>query len=124
MKPLVLAVAFTALFAAPSSALSPQGEAYLQKIGVDPRSDAVATAEADGNISTVFRNQPQEFSLSGLIGRSNTPNGVKAFIATRAFVAKLKQDFDGTPMLKTNYDAIYLTPEERRLVARKIISTM
>ena len=122
MKPLILAVAFAALFAPPSFALASQEESYLRKIGLDPKSAAVVAAEAEGTITTMYKSDMREFSLSGLIAQGNVPNGVKAFVATRAFIARLKRDFAGTPVPKTNYDPMYLTDEERDLVTDKIIA--
>ncbi|OGR93822.1 MAG: hypothetical protein A2V88_05410 [Elusimicrobia bacterium RBG_16_66_12] len=124
MKPLTLAAALTALLAVPSRALSPQEQTYLQKLGIDPNSKAVASAEADGTVSTTFENEPKEFSLRGLIAQGNVPKGVACFVTTRNFIARLKTNFAGTAIPKTNYDPIYLTIEERRLVARKIVSTI
>lgn len=122
MKPLVIAAAFTAILAVRAYALSPQEQAYLQKIGIDPNSRAVAAAEEAGTVETTFRDEAKEFSLSGLIAQGNVPKGVTCFVTTRDFIARLKADFARTSIPKTNYDAIYLTLDERSLVARKIIS--
>jgi len=124
MKPLILAAALTAFFAAPSSALSQKEEAYLSKLGIDPRSQAVVAAESEGTIVTIFHSDTKRFSLSGLIAQGDVPNGVRAFIATRAFIALLKKDFARTAIPDTNYDSMYLTAEEKKLVARKIKSLL
>ena len=65
-----------------------------------------------------------EFSLRGLIAKGTVPKGVACFVTTRDFIARLRADFGGTSIPNTNYDAIYLTLEERTLVARKIIATL
>lgn len=124
MKPLILVAAFAALFASPSAALTTQEESYLRKLGVDPASQAVVAAEAAGTIETVFHSDKKKFSLSGLIAQGDVPNGVKAFIATRAFIARLKGNFAGTAIPEKDYDPMYLTREEKKLVARKIKSTL
>lgn len=126
MKPLTLVAAFVAsvAFAAPCAALTAQEGSYLRKLGIDPRSQAVVAAEAEGTIEIVFHSDLKKFSLSGLIAQGDVPNGVRAFIATRAFIARLKVDFAGTAIPEKDYDSMYLTREEKKLVARKIKSTL
>lgn len=122
MKPLVIAAVMTACLAASAHALSPQERSYLAGLRIDPNSRAVAVAEAAGVIRTTFRGEAKEFSLSGLIAQGNTPKGVACFITTRDFIAKLKANFNGTAIPKVNYDAIYLTSDERGLVADKLLA--
>ncbi len=120
MKSLMVALVVAAAFAAPARALSPETEAFLRTAGLDPASDAVRLAEEDGEIVTMYRDDEKTFSLDSL-ARDGAKNGIKAFVATRGFIRRLKADFAGTPFLKTNYDGLYLTLEERRLATRKAI---
>ncbi len=118
MKTILVALAVAAALASPSFALSPQAESFLRKIGLDPDAEAVRAAEADGTITTTFRGDAASFSLESL-ALEKKRNGVLAFIATRAFIHKLEKD-PGTPIPKANYDGMYLTADQRKLVARKI----
>lgn len=118
MRTLLSALAMAAALASPSWALSPEAENFLRKIGLDPGSEAVRAAEAEGTIATTFRGDAASFSLESL-ALEKKRNGVLAFITTRAFIRKLEQD-PGTPIPKENYDGMYLTANQRKLVARKI----
>ena len=120
MKSLMAAVILSAAFAAPARALSPEAEAFVRKAGLDPASAAVRQADGDGTIVTMYRDDEKKFSLESL-ALEGAKNGVKAFVATRGFIRKLKADFAGTPFLKVGYDGLYLTVEERRLATRKAI---
>ena|SRR3989338_4768946 len=122
MKSLMVALVMSAAFAAPARALTPEVEAFLRKAGVDPASEAVRIAEEDGTIVTMYRDDEKQISLESLT-REGAKNGIKAFVATRAFIRKLKADYAGTPFLRTNYDGLYLTIEERRLATRKAIES-
>lgn len=117
MKPLLIA-AFCAAFAAPALALSPDEEAFLKGIGLDPKSEKVRLAEQDGVIDTVYRGDPRFFSLTSLIAQK-LKNGVIAFVTTRHFIRQLEAD-PSTPIPKSHYDGMYLTIEQRKMVARKI----
>lgn len=123
MKNLGIAIALVALLVAPVRALTPKERAYLRKIGIDPKSADVAAAEAAGTIEVMFHHDRQKFSLSSLITRRDSPNAVRRFIVTRAFIARLKKDFDGTAMPEKDYDPDFLTDEERDLVIKKLDST-
>ena len=107
----------------PALALAPETEAYLKKIGLDPASDAVKIADQDGVIKTVYHDDTQEFSLASL-AQAAKPNGVKAFVTTRAFIKSLKADFNAASFPKVGYDAMYLTPDERKLAGRKLIASI
>lgn len=122
MKSLMVALVVAAGFAVPAQALSPETEAFLRKAGLDPASEAVRIAEEDGTIVTMYRDDEKRISLESL-AKEGAKNGIKSFVATRAFIRKLKADFAGTPFLKTNYDGLYLTLEERRLATRKAIES-
>lgn len=118
MKSLLIAVFAVAAFAAPSFALSPESEAFIRSIGLDPNSAAVRAADEEGTISTTFRGDSATFSLESLC-HDKKKNGVLAFIATRTFIKKLAAN-PNTPFPKTNYDGMYLTKGEREVVADKI----
>lgn len=122
MRPLLVAVIVVASVSA-ASALSPQSEAYLRQIGLDPAAADVRAADADGTIQTTYKGDLAEYSLESLAS-SRKRNGTIAFVTTRNFIRRLKDDFDGTPLLKTGYDPLYLTPEERALVGRKVIANL
>ena len=107
------------LLCAPARAtLSPQAEAYMKSIGLDPRSKDVMLADADGVIVTTYEGDPAEYSLDQLaLGRKK--NGVRAFVGTRVFIARIKEDYARTNIPTANYDPLYLTNDERALVGRK-----
>lgn len=122
MKSLVLAIVASATLAAPVRALSPVAEDFVRKAGLDPASDAVRAADKDGTISTTYRGDLKKYSLESL-AKEGARNGVISFVTTRAFIRKLEADFAGTPIPKTGYDGLYLTVEQRRMVARKIVES-
>lgn len=118
MKSVIAALVVVVSLSTPSFALSPEAEAFLKGIGLDPASASVRAAEQEGTISTTFRGDSAEFSLESLAVEKKK-NGVLAFIATRAFIKKLGSN-PKTPFPKTGYDGMYLTKDERNLVADKI----
>lgn len=118
MKSFLAALAAVIVLASPSFALSPEAEAFIKSIGLDPNSAAVRAADEEGTISTTFRGDSASFSLESL-ALEKKKNGVLAFIATRAFIKKLSGSLS-TPFPKTGYDGMYLTKSERGLVADKI----
>jgi hypothetical protein len=118
MKTLLAAAAVVAALSSPSFALSPEAQAFLRTIPLDPASPQVRAAEAEGTIQTTFRGDDVSFSLESL-ALQKKKNGVLAFIATRAFIHKLERD-PNTPIPKTNYDGMYLTNEQRNLVVDKL----
>lgn len=105
---------------APEAPLSPETIVFLKSIGVDPESEDVQVAHKDGTISSVFRGKPISNSLESL-AKEGSKKGVISFVTSRAFIRKLKADFAGTPIPKVGYDGIYLTNEERLLVADKLV---
>lgn len=118
MKPLALAAFAVAFFAASASAMTPETAQYLRSIGVNPDSPDVAAVDAEGPVTTSYDGDASEFSLDSLASQKKK-NGINSFIGTRVFIRKLKDNFAGTSIPKTNYDPMYLTPEERGQVGRK-----
>ena len=120
--PLMILVCLAAL-AVPASAMKAETEAFLASIGInfksDPNIEQAEIADKDGTITTTYRGDTVEHSLHSL-SLAKRSNGVKAFITTRVFIRKLKANYAGTSVPKTNYDALYLTKEERIMVGRKI----
>ncbi len=125
MKPLALAVVVLTLAAVSASALSPETEAYLRSIDLDPQSSNVRIAERDGDVVTTFMDEPVTYSLEKLAG-NKAKNQVTRFVGTRAYYARLKSDFKATPppKAKDNYESLYLTVEERREVGRKVMESL
>lgn len=123
MKPLVLAVFAVTFFAVTASAMTPETAAYLKSLGQNPESEEIITIDAEGPISTSYDGDPEEYSLD-ILASQKKKNGIAAFIGTRGFIRKLKANFAGTSIPKTNYDALYLTNEERGLVGRKFVAGM
>jgi hypothetical protein len=118
MKPLLIAGLAILLSAPVRAELSPAGETFLKSIGVNLQAQDVVVAIADGVISTTYDADPQDYSLDDLATRKQK-NGSLAFIGTRNFIKKLKGNFSGTSIPSTNYDPLYLTPEERSMAGRK-----
>lgn len=119
MKSLVFALAVSAVLAAPAQALSPETEAFIRNVGLDPASASVRQADEEGPVSTVYQGDQKVYSLDSL-ARDGAKNGLKAFVSTREFIRKLKVNFAGTPVPSAGYDGLYLTVEERKLALRKI----
>lgn len=122
MKTLTLSL-FALLLSMPAAALSPQAESYLRSIGLDPASEEVRLAEQAGEIQTTYMDEPVTFSVESLASEKKK-NGLIRFVATRAFIAKLKQSFDTTSIPEKNYESLYLTGDERALVGRKVAMSM
>lgn len=120
MKPLAFAAAAVFFLAAAASAMTPETSQYLRGIGVDPESSDIVELDAEGPVSTSYGGDPEVFSLD-ILASQKRKNGIMAFITTRGFIRKLKADFNGVAIPKTNYDALYLTSEERQLAGRKFI---
>jgi hypothetical protein len=118
MKALPLAALALLLCTAAQAQVSPQTLQFLQTAGIDPNSPEAAAAIAEGVIYTTYEGDAAEFSLE-MLAAQKRKNGVLAFIHTRAFIAKLKENFAGTSIPKDNYDPLYLTEDERALVGRK-----
>lgn len=100
--------------------MSPATAKFLTSLGIDPKSDDAAAADKDGLIQSVHQGKPVSSSLESLSGAKDK-NGVITFIASRRFIKRLKADFKGTPMLRVDYDAMYLTESERDLAFKKFL---
>jgi len=119
MKSLLLVVAACAALAAPVRALTPETASFLVKAGLDPTSADVRAADEEGPVTVLFQGEDKDFSLDSL-ATEGKKNGIKAFVAARAFIRRLKQNFAGTPAPKQGLDMLYLTLEERQLAMRKV----
>jgi len=119
MKSLMFAAAVCAALAGPAQALAPETEAFLRKAGLDPASAAVKAADEEGPVNTVYQGDEKEFSLDSL-AKEGAKNGIKAFVAARDFIRRLKANFGGTPIPAAGYDGLYLTPDERKLALKKV----
>ncbi|MBI2385103.1 MAG: hypothetical protein HYV14_03715 [Elusimicrobia bacterium] len=123
MKPLALAAFAVIFFAVGASAMTPETAQFLRSIGVNPESADIVALDAEGPITTSYTGDLEEFSLD-ILASQKKKNGIAAFIATRTFIRKLKADFNSVSIPKTNYDALYLSSEERQLAGRKFVSGM
>ncbi len=110
--------------ASPAAALSAQTKAFLVSVGIDPESPSVKIADADGEIHTTFRGDPEVFSLEKLAADKRA-NAVRQFIFTRSLIREIKakgsdyhwpDDVHAYP----DYDGRFLTVEERLVVVDKI----
>lgn len=104
----------------PRPTMKPETAQFLRSIGIDPKSKEVARVDMEGTVMTVRGGDQEEFSLDSMAAQKKK-NGIKAFIATRGFIRLLKKDYAGTSIPKTNYDPLFLTPEERSLVGKKYL---
>jgi hypothetical protein len=120
MKKLIVILALSAV-AISAHALSPKAESFLRQAGLDPQAPEVRRAEQDGVIHTDYNGDPEAHSLESLAATGKT-NRVRTFVGTREFIRRLKKDSAGTPIPRSNYDPLYLTPEERELVLKKFLS--
>jgi len=107
-----------AIGVSPAFALSPKAAAFLVSAGLDPNSEAVRIAEADGEIHTTFRGDPKVYSLEKLAAEQ-LKNAVRQFVAMRSFIRSLKANFANTAIPKIDFNADYLTPDERQLMFKK-----
>lgn len=123
MKPLALAALAAVFFAASASAMTPETDQYLRSIGLDPASRDIVAVDAEGPVSTSYDGDAEEFSLD-ILAAQKKKNGINSFIGTRVFIRRLKENFAGTSIPKTNYDPMYLTPEERGQVGRKFAQSL
>lgn len=119
MKTLLLAAAVCSALALPARAITPETSAFLVKAGLDPASPQVRMADEEGPVKTSYLGDDKEFSLDSL-AQDGAKNGIKAFVAARDFIRRLKNNFAGTPSPKEGYDALYLTPAERKLALKKL----
>jgi hypothetical protein len=112
------------VIATPAIALSQQTREFLASLGIDPDSAQVKIAEADGEIHTTFRGDPEVFSLEKLAADKRA-NAVRQFIFTRSLIREIKakgEDYhwpkDGNAY--PDYDGRFLTTEERLVVVDKL----
>lgn len=119
MKSLLIAAAVSAFFASPALALSPETSAFLVKAGLDPASADVRMADEEGPVTVLYQGDEKEYSLDSL-ARDNAKNGIKAFVAARAYIRQLTKNFAGTPAPKQGIDMLYLTLDERKLALKKV----
>ncbi len=124
MKPLVLAAFSAVFFASAASAMTPETAQYLKQIGLNPESRDILAVDQEGPVTTSFSGRdPEEFSLDSLASQKKKL-GIQAFIGTRNFIRRLKSNFAGTSIPKTQYDPMYLTSDERGLVGKKFVEGM
>lgn len=119
--PFFAALALT--LALPAAALTPEAESFVRSIKPALNPQDVSIAESHGEVSTTFQGDPAVFSLERLAAQRGT-NQVRRFVATRAFIQRLQDDYEGTPLLKKDYEALYLTPSEKQLVGRKVADSL
>lgn len=100
------------------SSLKPETAAFLRSAGMDPDSEDVVATHAEGPVASSYDANPVERSLDSLAAEKKK-DAIAAFIGTRTFIRRLKKDWDGTGIPKTNYDPVFLTNEERALAGRK-----
>lgn len=103
---------------APVAKMKPETAEFLRSVGVDPESEDVVATESEGTVSTEYDGDPVEYSLDSLAAEKKK-NGIVTFIGTRSFIRRLKKDWDGTSIPKTNYDPKFLTREELGMAGRK-----
>jgi len=121
MKSLILSL-FVVALALPAAALSPDAEAFVKSVGLDPASEDVRLAEQAGVINTTFMDEPVSYSLESLAAEKKK-NGVIRFVTTRAFYARLSRD-PNTSVPAANYESIYLTSAEKIVVGNKLAQSM
>ena len=95
-------------------AMKPATESFLKELGLDPKSSRILTIASD----SITAKSGKVHTLDSLAAKRDE-TGVKAFIATRAFIHRLKENDAGSSIPTTNYDPLYLTHDERHLVDRK-----
>lgn len=107
---ILLAAAFAALLAAPALALKPATEQFLNELGISPQSEEVKLIAGD-----VVNGK----SLDTLAAKRDE-NGVKSFLATRAFIRAFKQDANASFPDDELYNIGYLTAPEKLYIATKL----
>ncbi len=124
MKIPLLTLVCLATLGVAASAITPETEAFLTSIGItdksEPNLEQAEIADSDGLIKTTYSGDEVEYSLESLV-KEKKKNGVRSFVTTRVFIRKLKADYKNTQVPKSNYyEALYLTPDERKIVGRKM----
>lgn len=115
-----------ATIATPAAALSPTARSFLVAVGIDPDSPAVKIADADGKIHTTFQGDAEVLSLEKL-ALGKRANGARQFIFMRSLIREIKANYASyrvPPGGYPDYNALYLTPEERLLVGRKVAESL
>jgi len=97
--------------------LQPKAVAYLQEIGIDPKSEQI-TVISDDQVGLSREGYP--YSLD-MLAALRSEDGVRQFIATRNFIRKYKQNTK-TPFPPDNvYQVRYLKSDEVEFVAAEIL---
>lgn len=99
-------------------ALSAETAEFIKSAGLDPASEEVKRARADGTIETVRGDNPVSYSLESLAKEKNGTGAIK-FVKARVLIHKLKTDPASVPRNERGgieVETRYLTLKERRLV--------
>lgn len=118
MRQDILAFAALALLAAASaSAMTPETESFLKKVGADPRSTPVLAVAAD----TVTTQSGEVITLDALAAKRDE-TAVKSFLVTRDFLRAFKEDSNIEFPDDELYSIVYLTVQERAYIAKKLMA--
>ena len=91
--------------------LQPKSVAFLKEIKINPSSP---------DVTAVVNDEVGKYSLDAIASK-RSEDGVRAFIATRNFVRKYRQN-TRTPFPKTDlYVIYYLTDEEKQFISAQLI---
>lgn len=122
MRMLFLLFTLTIFATSPCAALTQQAADFIKSVGMDPIAADVAAADKEGEIQTTYNGDPNTFSLEALASGKKA-RAVRVFVASRKAIRELKANFKaykipagGNP----DYDGLYLTPDERTLMVKKI----
>lgn len=92
--------------------LSPKTAEYLQTIGLDPHAGEIAAVEND----TVLMRNGGVASLEVLAKQKKPKSEILRFVSTRRFVKAYLQDQNTRLPATDDYNAAYLTDEEKAFV--------
>ncbi len=109
MKHALLLLPALALFYSPAAALAPSTTAYLQQIGISDSSDVKQVSDDVINGT----------SLDSL-ARKQDADGIRRFIATRAFFHRFKRDSSISFPPDGLYDVAFLSDGDQAYITRKI----
>jgi hypothetical protein len=113
MRPVLPALAALLISAASAFAgLSPKTVEYLQTIGIDPHASDIAAVASD----TVLMRSGAIASLDELAKHKKPKAEILRFVSTRRFVKAYLQDQNTRLPATDNYNAAYLTDEEKAFV--------
>ena len=115
----ILAITAALLIWSPAQAMSPQTADFLRSAGMDPDSEEVRLADAEGTLE-LSRNGDAVFLSLEKLASEGAKNGARSFVTTRTFIRRLKADFAATTVPAEGYDGYYLTLEEREFALRKV----